>query len=111
MTSSDTEMKERGRSTQINIHNTRSLICAPQVCLKTFCRRKKPSQWKNTHTHTHTHTTHKDFFDLFISSLHFIVGLGTWYIMLYSSCFFLSGFSFTNIHESQDFRGRGRAFL
>ena len=109
MTFSDTEMKERGRSTQINIHNTRSLICAPQVCLKTFCRRKKPSQWKNTHTHTHT--THKDFFDLFISSLHFIVGLGTWYIMLYSSCFFLSGFSFTNIHESQDFRGRGRAFL
>ena len=106
MTFSDTE---RGRGTQINIHNTRSLICAPQVCLKTFCRRKKPSQWKNTHTHTHT--THKDFFDLFISSLHFIVGLGTWYIMLYSSCFFLSGFSFTNIHESQDFRGRGRAFL
>ena len=25
--------------------------------------------------------------------------------------FFLSGFSFTNIHESQDCRGRGRAFL
>ena len=25
--------------------------------------------------------------------------------------FFLSGFSFTNIHESQDSRGRGRAFL
>ena len=24
---------------------------------------------------------------------------------------FLSGFSFTNIHESQDCRGRGRAFL
>ena len=27
------------------------------------------------------------------------------------SFFFLSGFSFTNIHESQDRRGRGRAFL
>ena len=27
------------------------------------------------------------------------------------SFFFLSGFSFTNIHESQDCRGRGRAFL
>ena len=25
--------------------------------------------------------------------------------------FFLSGFSFTNIHESQDCKGRGRAFL
>ena len=25
--------------------------------------------------------------------------------------FFLSGFSFTNIHESQDCRGKGRAFL
>ena len=25
--------------------------------------------------------------------------------------FFLSGFSFTTIHESQDCRGRGRAFL
>ena len=22
----------------------------------TFCRRKKPSQWKNINTHTHTHT-------------------------------------------------------
>ena len=26
-------------------------------------------------------------------------------------CFFLSGFSFTTVHESQDCRGRGRAFL
>ena len=25
--------------------------------------------------------------------------------------FFLSGFSFANIHESQDCKGRGRAFL
>ena len=25
--------------------------------------------------------------------------------------FFLSGFSFTNIHESRDCRGKGRAFL
>ena len=25
--------------------------------------------------------------------------------------FFLSGFSFTTIHESQDYKGRGRAFL
>ena len=33
MTFSDTEMKELGRSTQINIHNTRSLIRTPEVCL------------------------------------------------------------------------------
>ena len=31
--------------------------------------------------------------------------------ILYTVFFFLSGFSFTNIHESQDCRGRGRAFL
>ena len=28
------EMMELGRSTQINIHNTRSLILTPQVCLR-----------------------------------------------------------------------------
>ena len=33
MTFSDTEMKELGRSTQISIHNTRSLIRISQVCL------------------------------------------------------------------------------
>ena len=33
MTFLDTEMKELGRNTQINIHNTRSLIHAPQVRL------------------------------------------------------------------------------
>ena len=38
MTSLEMELKELGRTTQINIHNTRSLIRA------------------NTHTHTHTHT-------------------------------------------------------
>ena len=34
MTYSDTEMNELGRSTQINIHNTRSLIRTSQVCLR-----------------------------------------------------------------------------
>ena len=33
MTFSDTEMKKLDRSTQINIHNTRSLIRTSQVCL------------------------------------------------------------------------------
>ena len=33
MVCSDTEMKELGRSTQINIQNTRSLIRTSQVCL------------------------------------------------------------------------------
>ena len=48
MTFSDTEMKKLGRSTQISIHNTRSLICISQVC------RKKPSRWMNVNTHAHT---------------------------------------------------------
>ena len=34
MTFLDTEMKELGRNTQQNIHNTRSLLRAPQVCLR-----------------------------------------------------------------------------
>ena len=32
-------------------------------------------------------------------------------ILVHAFFFFLSGFSFMNIHESQDCRGRGRAFL
>ena len=34
MTFSDTKMKELGSSTQINIRNTRPLICTSQVCLR-----------------------------------------------------------------------------
>ena len=33
------------------------------------------------------------------------------FFIFLSLFFFLSGFSFTNIHESQDYSGRGRAFL
>ena len=34
MTFLDKEMKEFGKSIQINTHNTRSLIRTPQVCLR-----------------------------------------------------------------------------
>ena len=53
MTFSDTEMKELGRSTQINIHNTRSLIRTSQTS-RTSCSWKKPSWWKNINAHTQT---------------------------------------------------------
>ena len=54
---SDTEMKELGRSTQINIHNTRSLIRTSQVYLRHLAvgRSLHGGRYKHTHTHTHTH--------------------------------------------------------
>ena len=73
----------------------------------------------HTYTHTHTHTrartrahthahTEVDF------SLQFVLTdyAGFFYVSnVKEIIFFISGFSFTNIHESQDCRGRGRAFL
>ena len=58
MTFLEMEMKELGRSTQNNTHNTRSLIRTPQVSHRHRCRQKKPLQGRsiNTHTHIHTHT-------------------------------------------------------
>ena len=50
MTFLDTEMKELGRSIQINAHNIRLLIRTPHVCLRHL------TDGKSTHTHTHTHT-------------------------------------------------------
>ena len=50
MTFSDTEMRELGRSTQVNIHNTRSLIRTPPE--EPFTEK----EYEHTHTHTHTHT-------------------------------------------------------
>ena len=47
MTFSDMGMKELSRSTSNDTHNITSLICTPQVCLKTSCRWKKPSQWES----------------------------------------------------------------
>ena len=49
-------MKKLGRSTQINIHNTRSLIRTPKVCLKHLAEGKSLHGGTHTHTHTHTHT-------------------------------------------------------
>ena len=49
----ETEMKKFGRSTQINIHNTRSLIRTyPSSMSQISCRRKKPSRRKNIRVHT-----------------------------------------------------------
>ena len=68
MTFSDTEMKELGKSTQINIYNTRSLIRALKYVsdiLQTeeaFTMEEYTHTYTHTHaqTHTHTHThTHK----------------------------------------------------
>ena len=47
------EMKERGRSAQIDAYSTRLLICTPQVCPRYPFRQINHT---NTHTHTHTHT-------------------------------------------------------
>ena len=63
MTSLEMELKELGRTAQINIHNTRSLIRAPQVCLRYLADggslhggRIHPHTHTHTHTHKHTHT-------------------------------------------------------
>ena len=54
----ETEMMELGRSIQINIHNTRSLIRTPQVCFDVLLTEEAftVEEYKHTHTHTHTHT-------------------------------------------------------
>ena len=50
MTFSDTEMKELGKSTQINIPNTRSLICSLRVCIRHLAdRRSLHGGRKRTH--------------------------------------------------------------
>ena len=53
----DKEMKEFGRSIQINTLNTRSLIRTPHVCLRHLADGRSPyGETVHTHTHTHTHT-------------------------------------------------------
>ena len=56
MAFSDTEMKELGKSTQINIHNTRSLIRALKYVSDILQTEEAFTVEKHTHTHTHTHT-------------------------------------------------------
>ena len=52
----DKEMKEFGRSIQINTLNTRSLIRTPHVCLRHLADGRSPyGDTVHTHTHTHTH--------------------------------------------------------
>ena len=53
MTFSDTEMKELGRSTQINIHK-QDRWSVPSSMSRTSCRQKKPSRWKK-HARAHYH--------------------------------------------------------
>ena len=55
---SDTEMKELGRSTSDNTHNTTSLIrTLHQVCIRHLADRRSLHGGR-VHTHTHTHTHH-----------------------------------------------------
>ena len=67
MTFSDMEIKELRRSTQINIHNTRSSIRTSEVCLRHLAvgeslhggriyTQTYTHTHTNTHRHTHTHT-------------------------------------------------------
>ena len=56
MTFSDTEMKELGRSTQINIHKTRSLIRPFKYVLDILQAEEAFRVEEYTHTYTHTHT-------------------------------------------------------
>ena len=64
MTFLETEVKELGRSSWCNTHNTRLLIRTSQAFPRHHCRQKKPLRWKsiNTHVHTrtHTHTLHHE---------------------------------------------------
>ena len=55
MTFFDTEMKKLDRRTKQNIRNTRSLICAPQVCLRHLADRRSFHSGR-IYTLTHTHT-------------------------------------------------------
>ena len=62
MTFSDIEMKELGKSTQINIYNTRSLIRALKYVSDILQTEEAFTMEEYTHTHTytpmhkHTHT-------------------------------------------------------
>ena len=56
MTFSGTEMKELGRSTQINIHNTRLLIRALKYVSEILRTEEAFTVEEHKHTHTHTHT-------------------------------------------------------
>ena len=54
----ETEMKVLGRSTQINIYNTRLLIRTLKYVSDILQTEEafRVEEYKNTHTHTHTHT-------------------------------------------------------
>ena len=58
MTFSDTEINELGRSTQNNIHNTRSLIRAIKYVADILQTEESftVEEYKHTHTHTHKYT-------------------------------------------------------
>ena len=58
MTFPDNEMKKLGRSTQINIHNTESLIRALKYVSDILQREEAftVEEHKHTYTYTHTHT-------------------------------------------------------
>ena len=56
MTFSGTEMKELGRSTQINIHNTRLLIRALNYVSEILRTEEAFTVEEHKHTHTHAHT-------------------------------------------------------
>ena len=58
MTFLDTEMKELGRNAQQNIHNTRSLIHAPQVCLRHLADGRN-LQGGKIYTYTEGRSIHK----------------------------------------------------
>ena len=60
MAFSATEIKELGRSTQINIRNTRSLIRALKYVSDILQTEEAftVEEYKPTHTHTHAHNTH-----------------------------------------------------
>ena len=61
MIDSEIEMKELGRSTQMNIHNTRSLIRTSQACLGHLDILQSEEaftveEYKQTNKQTNTHT-------------------------------------------------------
>ena len=55
MTFLDTQMKELGRTIQINTHNTRLIIYTLQVCPRHSCRWMKPLRRKSVSTHRNKH--------------------------------------------------------
>ena len=58
MTFSDTEMKELGRGTQINIHNTRSFIRAFKYVPQGHLADERNLHGGRIHIHTYTHNQH-----------------------------------------------------